>query len=121
MSRIITFQAENLHLVVPLLQLEMQELYMYMYMYINCSAKSIALQSQVDSSLDLLISLREDSQIDFASGKCFLHVSLRPLPPPPPPSRLETFQSKINNQFKMCALADVYDTKIGLRPRRVGL
>ena len=29
----------------------------------------------------------------------------------PPPSCLETFQSKIDNQFKMCELADVDDMK----------
>ena len=29
--------------------------------------------------------------------------------PPPPPPRLETFQSKIDNQFKICTLADVDD------------
>ena len=28
---------------------------------------------------------------------------------PPPPPYLETFQSKIDHQFKMCALADVDD------------
>ena len=47
---------------------------------------------------------REDSQIDFATGNVFLHVSLRP----PLPCQ-ETFQSKIDDQFKMCALADVDD------------
>ena len=50
--------------------------------------------------------LREDSQIDFASRNVYLHVSLRPSP-----SCLEIFQSKIDNQFKMCALAHADDTK----------
>ena len=50
--------------------------------------------------------LREDSQIDLATRNVYLHVPLRP-----PPSYLETFQSKIDNQFKMCAVADLDDTK----------
>ena len=58
-----------------------------------------------------LARLREDSQIDFATRNVYLHVSLRP-----PTSCLETFQSKIDNQFKMCALAEVDDTKIRSRP-----
>ena len=36
--------------------------------------------------------------------KGFMNVSLRP---PPPPLCPDTFQSKIDNQFKMCPLTNV--------------
>ena len=47
---------------------------------------------------------REDSQIDFATENVFCTFLSDPHP-----LCLETFQSKIDNQFKMCALADVDD------------
>ena len=52
---------------------------------------------------EILKTLREDSQIDFVTGSVFCtFFSDRP-------PLLETFQSKIDNQFKMCALADADD------------
>ena len=51
------------------------------------------------------MSVREDSQIDFAMGNIFCSF----LSDPPTPPCLEMFQSKIDNQFKMCALADEND------------
>ena len=50
---------------------------------------------------EILKTLRDDSQILLQV--MFLHIFLRP------PPRLETFQSKIDNQFKMCALAGADD------------
>ena len=53
--------------------------------------------------------IKEDSQIDFATGNVFFaRFSQTPIPHPPPP-RLETFLPKIDNLFKMCALVDVDD------------
>ena len=53
--------------------------------------------------------VREDSQIDFATGNVFFaRFSQTPTPHPP---CLETFQPKIDNQFKMCALVDVDDAQ----------
>ena len=46
--------------------------------------------------------IREDSQIDFAAENFFARFSHTPNPP-----CLEAFQSKIDNQFKICTLADV--------------
>ena len=51
---------------------------------------------------EILKTLREDSQI-LLQVMFFAHFSQTP------PPRLETFQSKIDNQFKMCALADADD------------
>ena len=48
---------------------------------------------------EILKTLREDSQIDFVTGNVFLHIF----------PRLEMFQFKIDNQFKMCVLADADD------------
>ena len=50
---------------------------------------------------EILKTLREDSQI-LLQVMFFAHFSQTP-------PRLETFQSKIDNQFKMCALADADD------------
>ena len=49
---------------------------------------------------EILKTLREDSQINFVTGTVFCTFSF---------AHLETFQSKIDNQFKMCALADADD------------
>ena len=51
---------------------------------------------------EILKTLKEYSQIDFVTGNVFCTLCQTP-------SRLETFQSKIDNQFKMCALADADD------------
>ena len=59
---------------------------------------------------EILKTLREDSQI-LLQVMFFAHFSQTP--------RLETFQSKIDNQFKMCVMQMTH--KIGPRPRRVGL
>ena len=48
--------------------------------------------------------VREDSQIDFATGNVFCTFLSDPHP-----TCLETFQPKIDNQFKMCALVDEDD------------
>ena len=45
--------------------------------------------------------IREDSQIHFATGNVFCTFLSDP--------HLETFQSKIDNQFKMCSLPDADD------------
>ena len=68
------------------------------------SVKMFLERSLNDPHPPLQASFREDSKIDFATGNVFLHVSLRP-----PPPCLETLQSKIDNQFKMCGLANVDD------------
>ena len=60
--------------------------------------------------------LREDSQIDLAMRNFFLNISLRP-----PTPCLETFQSKIDIQFKLCQLTAVDDTQNWPMPRSVGL
>ena len=58
-SSIVTFQAENLHSVVPLFQIVMQELYMPWYTQtLQLPCKANGTQDQVDFSLDLLISLK---------------------------------------------------------------
>ena len=51
---------------------------------------------------EILETVREDSQIDFVTGNVFCTFFSDP-------PRLEMFQSKIGNQFKMCALADADD------------
>ena len=51
---------------------------------------------------EILKTLREDSQIDFVTSNVSAHFSQTP-------PRLETFQSKIDNQFEMCVLADADD------------
>ena len=52
---------------------------------------------------EILKTLREDSQIDFVTGNAFCTFFSGP------PPRLEMFQPEIDNQFKMCALADADD------------
>ena len=51
---------------------------------------------------EILKTLREDSQIDFVTGNVFCTFSSDP-------PRLETFQPEIDNQFKICVLADADD------------
>ena len=53
----------------------------------------------------VILILMEDSQIDSVTGNVFFaHFSLTPTPLP------RKFQSKIDNQFTLCALADVDDS-----------
>ena len=50
------------------------------------------------------IFIREDSQIDFATGNVYFLTFLSDLHP-----CLEPFQPKIDNQFEMCSLDDADD------------
>ena len=69
--------------------------------YLN-HAQEIIFQFLADSKA---IFVREDSQIDFATGNVFFfNFPLRPSP-----SCLEPFQPKIDNQLKMCSLDDADD------------
>ena len=60
----------------------------------------------VSDTLTQVIALREDSIANkFCSRKHLFAARFSETPP----SCLETFQSKIDHQFKLCALADVDD------------